>query len=128
MKFGVLHIRFPDGQSRDYPLDQPAIIIGRAQGSDLMLEHSSVSRRHARLSIESGQVMLEDLSSANGTFVGNQRLPADTPSLVVPGQAIRLGDVEIRYAAPPPVTPSIISSGAQTSISTSGPVTESKAA
>lgn len=106
MKFGLLRIKLPDGQAVEFPLDQPAATVGRAQGNDLILDDTSVSRRHARLSVESGRLMLEDLGSANGTFIGGQRIAANTPSLVSEDQPVRLGDVEVRFVAPPPVEPS----------------------
>ncbi len=103
MKFGTLHIKLPDGKMRDYPLDQPSVSVGRAQGNDLIIEDTSVSRRHARLSVESGKLMIEDLASANGTFIGSQRLATNTSSLVPEDQVVRLGDVEVRYTSPPVV-------------------------
>lgn len=103
MKFGTLHIKLPDGKTRDYPLDQPSVSVGRAQGNELIVEDTSVSRRHARLSVESGKLLIEDLGSANGTFIGSQRLAANTPSLVPENQTFLLGDVEVRYTPPPVV-------------------------
>jgi len=106
MKFGTLHIKTPDGKTREYPLDQPSISIGRAQGNELLIEETSISRRHARLTVESGRLMIEDSGSANGTFIGSQRLEPNTPSLVPDNQIVRVGDVEIKYEAPPPLTAS----------------------
>lgn len=103
MKFGTLHIKLPDGKTRDYPLDQPSVSVGRAQGNELIVEDTSVSRRHARLSVESGRLLIEDLGSANGTFIGSQRLAANTPSLVPENQTFLLGDVEVRYTPAPVV-------------------------
>ena len=103
MKFGTLKIKTSDGKLRDYPLDQPNISIGRAQGNDLIVEDNSVSRRHARLIVESGHLMIEDLGSANGTFIGSQRVPPNAPSLVPEKHIVRVGDVEITYIAPPPI-------------------------
>ncbi|MBI5564836.1 MAG: FHA domain-containing protein [Chloroflexi bacterium] len=103
MKFGTLHIKLPDGKTRDYPLDQPSVSVGRAQGNELIVEDTSVSRRHARLSVESGKLLIEDLGSANGTFIGSQRLTANSSSLVPEDQIVRLGDVEIRYTPAPVV-------------------------
>jgi|GEM_PF-1729719 len=103
MKFGTLKIKMPDGKLREYPLDQPSLSIGRAPGNELIIEDSSISRRHARLTVESGHLMIEDLNSANGTFIGSQRIPPAASSLVPENQTVRLGNVEIRYSAPPPV-------------------------
>src|SRR5512143_907094 len=103
MKFGTLQIKLPDGKTREYPIDQPSFSIGRAQGNELIIEDTSVSRRHARLTVESGKLMIEDTGSANGTFIGSQRLAANASSLVPDDQIVRLGDVEIRYTPAPVV-------------------------
>ena len=49
------------------------LVIGRNERSDLVLNHPTVSAFHARLNREAGTVYIEDLQSANGTYV------ADTP-------------------------------------------------
>jgi hypothetical protein len=101
MKYGTLHITTPDGKSHDYSIDAPNFSIGRAPGNDVVVEDTSVSRRHARFTVESGRLMIEDCGSANGTFVGHQRVPSNTSSLVPDDQVVCLGDVEIRYTPPP---------------------------
>src|SRR4029077_11284765 len=68
--------------------------------NELVLEDVSVSRRHAQLSLEAGRLTVEDLGSANGTFIGGQRLVANVSSIVPVGQPIRLGEVEIRFTPP----------------------------
>ena len=103
MKYGMLRIKTPDGKVREFPLATPSLAVGRAQGNDLILEDASVSRRHAHLRVESGRLMVEDLSSANGTFIGSQRLSPNTPSLMPEDQPLRLGNVELRYTPPPPI-------------------------
>jgi pSer/pThr/pTyr-binding forkhead associated (FHA) protein len=102
-RFGALRIIMPDGQSTQYSLDQPTITVGRSSDNQLVIEDGTVSRRHARLSVESGRLMIEDLGSANGTYIGGQRLAANTPSLVSDDQPVRVGDVVLRFVAPAPV-------------------------
>ncbi|MCP4415301.1 MAG: FHA domain-containing protein [Chloroflexi bacterium] len=50
--------------------------IGRASGNDLVLTATKigVSRQHARLSREDADVVLTDLQSKNGVYVGNERI------------------------------------------------------
>jgi pSer/pThr/pTyr-binding forkhead associated (FHA) protein len=48
-----------------------------------------VSRRHARISVQGGQVVVEDLGSTNGTYIGSQRIT--TPMVVSSGVQVRLG-------------------------------------
>jgi hypothetical protein len=97
MHYGTLRVATPDGQIREYPISEPSVVIGRADGNQVVIDHVSVSRRHAQLVIESGRVTISDLGSGTGTFVGGQRVPANTPTLIESGQTMRLGDVEARF-------------------------------
>jgi hypothetical protein len=63
--------------------------IGREDGVDLVLRDRLVSRRHVRLCRGPGEVTVEDLDSANGTFVNGRRIAA--PTTVRPGDQIGLG-------------------------------------
>ncbi|MCK6564043.1 MAG: FHA domain-containing protein [Dehalococcoidia bacterium] len=94
MDLGMLRVVTPDGQTREYPIDVPTVFIGRAEGNRVVIDHVSVSRRHARLVIDPGGVTLEDLGSASGTFVGAQRLQPNSPQVIFPGHELRFGDVE----------------------------------
>jgi len=51
------------------PLSQAVINIGRETGNDLVINHESVSRRHAQIKQEQGRYVVYDLGSTNGTFV-----------------------------------------------------------
>lgn len=97
MDYGTLQVTTPDGQVREYPIDVGSVLIGRADSNRVVIDHVSVSRRHARLSIDGERVLIEDLSSATGTFVGGQRLPSETPRELPPGQPLRFGDVTARF-------------------------------
>ena len=100
MKFGTLEVTGSDGRRREFPLDLPTLIVGRAEGNGIVIDDMSISRRHARMLIESGRLLIEDLGSAQGTFVDGHIIEPNVPNLVEPSQAIRFGDVEARYMAP----------------------------
>jgi pSer/pThr/pTyr-binding forkhead associated (FHA) protein len=70
-------------------LGQAPILIGRAPECTLVLEDDYASGRHARLSLQQGAWMVEDLGSTNGTFLGRNRVQAPTP--VSPGSPVRIG-------------------------------------
>ena len=70
-------------------LGQAPILIGRAPECTLVLEDDYASGRHARLSLQQGTWMVEDLGSTNGTFLGRNRVQAPTP--VSPGSPVRIG-------------------------------------
>ncbi len=50
------------------------ILIGRAPDCDYVLTDDSISARHAGLSRQEGYLLLEDLDSANGTYVEDRRV------------------------------------------------------
>ena len=64
-------------------------VIGRACESDIHAETPLLSRRHARLTINYDHLLIEDLSSSNGTFVAEQ--PVTAATRLFPNQSIRLG-------------------------------------
>lgn len=81
-----------------YELTQPVIFIGRDFGNELVINDPEVSRRHARLTAQTGGYILEDMGSTNGTFVNGQRLLG--PHLLRPGELISFGGtVSLSYNA-----------------------------
>src|SRR5688572_9160860 len=73
--------------------------IGRDPGCRVWLDHSGVSRHHARIHIEGDteRVLLDDLESTNGTFVGRQRVVEQTP--LGDGDVIEVGSVQLKFRA-----------------------------
>jgi pSer/pThr/pTyr-binding forkhead associated (FHA) protein len=59
-----------------------------------------VSRAHARLTYRNRQLYITDLNSANGTFVGGERLRSNEPKLLKLGDAIMLGKLLITLQLP----------------------------
>ena len=74
-------------------------LIGRAMGEDGRLgDDPELSRRHARLARDGGRLTIEDLGSANGTFVNGERLTAPRPLAV--GDSVRMGQTTLEVVAP----------------------------
>jgi hypothetical protein len=60
---------------------------------------SRISRRHARITSRGGQFYVEDLGSANGTFVnGRTRLKPQEPYPLVNGDVIKFGETTLKFA------------------------------
>jgi pSer/pThr/pTyr-binding forkhead associated (FHA) protein len=61
-----------------YRIKRSGLTIGRENDNDIVLEDEVVSRHHARLVVEPGignpQVFIQDLASANGTFVNGKHI------------------------------------------------------
>ncbi len=63
----------PQGQTQIFEQSESTVNIGRADSNDLVLNHASVSRHHARISVLPGDTtLLIDLGSLNGTIVNGQ--------------------------------------------------------
>jgi DNA-binding CsgD family transcriptional regulator len=70
-------------------------VLGRSSACDFVVEHASVSRRHARCCVGETGLVITDLGSHNGTFVDGQRI---AEARVTRGQALRFGDVSFLVA------------------------------
>jgi pSer/pThr/pTyr-binding forkhead associated (FHA) protein len=69
------------------------VVLGRSPYCTLALEHRSVSRLHAVIRLAGDAIEVEDLGSANGTFVRGARIAA--PTRVRPGDEVRVGAVPV---------------------------------
>jgi len=106
-----LTVRQGPQPGRSFSLARPAIIIGREAGNDVAINDPQISRRHASLTWDGRQFIIQDLGSANGTFVNGVRLSG--PRALQPGDVIGLGPTVLLgfqaalpvYAPPPPVAP-----------------------
>jgi DNA-binding winged helix-turn-helix (wHTH) protein len=82
---------------REVALHSGENLLGRVEEGVTWLQSSSVSRRHARVLVEGGRVLLEDLGSKNGTFLHGRRISAPTP--LADGDVFRLGRVRLTLRA-----------------------------
>jgi pSer/pThr/pTyr-binding forkhead associated (FHA) protein len=65
------------------------VLIGRANDSTLVLEDDYASTRHARISLQDGMWVVEDLGSTNGTYLGQRKLDGPVPMEL--GVPLRIG-------------------------------------
>jgi len=61
-------------QLATYTLASGELTIGRTAGNSILLENPGVSRRHAVIRADGERVIIEDLGSANGTFINGQKV------------------------------------------------------
>jgi serine phosphatase RsbU (regulator of sigma subunit)/pSer/pThr/pTyr-binding forkhead associated (FHA) protein len=64
----------PNGHRKRVPVDPIPFLIGRQPENHLILRDSRVSRSHARIVVENGAYVLEDIGSRHGTFVNGKRV------------------------------------------------------
>ena len=107
---GVVHFHGADDSGRKFGFDvamdelvrrQQSVLIGRdASECNVVLLNTSVSRRHARLSVDGNNILhIEDVGSTNGTSINGEPI---TPGLIrplEPGSTLKLGEIElvVRY-------------------------------
>lgn len=65
-----------------------SVMVGRDRTCAIVLAHPAVSRRHARITVAGQVPVLEDLQSANGTYVNNNRVDR---VVLKPGDIVRFG-------------------------------------
>src|SRR5262249_10672059 len=71
-----------------HKVEGPETVIGRAMSAQVRLNDDGISRRHCRVLQIGGQVIIEDLGSANGTLVNGER---SHPQTLKEGDKVRLG-------------------------------------
>ena len=86
-----------DGTDRSFSLGPDPIMVGRAPECAIRSNDPRVSRVHAKFFVDQGALWVEDLGSANGIYVGPnkvQRAPVPT------GEIVLVGSLMIRLLPP----------------------------
>jgi two-component system NtrC family sensor kinase len=103
----IVHIREAIGLPRlilsrkgerlqELELGQGIHVIGRDASCDIVLDDKTVSRQHARITVDGDSVTVEDLESRNGTFIAGKRIRCHTPG---PGDMVSIGAHDIVFEA-----------------------------
>ena len=79
-----------------FPVTGP-VVIGRAAECDISVPADEMSRRHALVKPTQGGLSVEDLDSANGTYINNKRV---SQGFLKPGDELRLDAVRFMLVSP----------------------------
>jgi DNA-binding winged helix-turn-helix (wHTH) protein len=90
-------------QERNLPLVAGENVAGRGAECSIVIDATTVSRRHALITVVSGGAMIEDLRSTNGTHVN--RTAISTPTRLKDGDEIALGKAEMKLRIINPSAP-----------------------
>lgn len=99
--FGAPAVQLPmlvESSGREQPVRPGVTTVGRE--GDVVLADGRVSRRHAQLTSQDGQILIEDLGSTNGTKVDGSPLAAGEKRDLKGGERISFGGVEVVLAMP----------------------------
>jgi len=81
-----------------HELDGKWTTIGRAESNTFQIVESSVSARHCEVRLQDGELIVRDLLSTNGTFVGTKKI---TEAVLKAGGTLFVGEVELRFETSP---------------------------
>ncbi|MBW3622834.1 MAG: FHA domain-containing protein [Armatimonadetes bacterium] len=84
-----------DERGNAYPLYPGVSTLGR-QDTTVLIQDPTVSRRHARITLDEGGLRIEDLDSSNGTTVDGERLNPGEPKAIHDGATIQVGSVSLK--------------------------------
>ncbi len=82
---------------QEFPLDKAAVVIGRTDENDVVVNHRSISRHHAKIVREGGHYHIVDLQSANGVRVNGEEYGKVE---LRKGDKIDLGHVRMVFVSP----------------------------
>jgi pSer/pThr/pTyr-binding forkhead associated (FHA) protein len=108
-----LALRFIAGKYKGSELlleDGQEIMVGRYGDVDLVLAEDMVSRQHARIALDDGRILIEDLGSTNGTFVNGEKIRKE---VLKEGDRILIGTNILKVVAVDPAAPTASKPGAE---------------
>ncbi len=76
-------------------LQSGLITIGRTPDNQIVVAHPQVSSRHAQIVRQGEALFIEDLRSANGTFVRGQRVPPGQRVPIQNGEKVQIGPMPL---------------------------------
>ena len=85
------------GRREVRPLTEGAWMIGRGASCKIRFESPSVSERHAILTVRGDSAMLEDLNSANGTYVNGELL--ERAAVLDGSMVVQIGECMLRVSS-----------------------------
>jgi pSer/pThr/pTyr-binding forkhead associated (FHA) protein len=88
-------LSLPNGQRIE--LHEGHYVLGRHLESDIVLNDSNVSRRHAEFVCAAGEVTVRDMDSTNGTKVNGVAVSGN--QLLQHGDVINFGTAQVRFEA-----------------------------
>jgi predicted component of type VI protein secretion system len=88
---------------RSHELVAEKTTIGRVEDNSIQIAEPSISSHHCEVWLRGKEVVIKDLDSTNGTFIEGNQI---SESVLMPGQILRLGQIQMRLETGEPHAPS----------------------
>ena len=86
---------------RTFDLSVERTTVGRVEDNAFQIADASVSSHHAEIILRGPDIVIKDLNSTNGSFIGSEKI---TETVLKPGQILKFGQVELRIDDGSPVS------------------------
>ncbi len=101
MPFSVI-LTEKGGATQRLDFDSEEITIGRVDENDICLPKGNISKKHTKIVVKDGKIIVLDLKSTNGTYVNGKKLAG--PQVITPTDKVYIGDF-ILNIEPPDLAP-----------------------
>src|SRR5438445_4453637 len=86
------------GPTQRLDCDAEEITVGRVDENDICLPKGNISKKHTRIVVKDGKIIVLDLKSTNGTYVNGKKLAG--PQLIQPSDNVYIGDFILNVEPP----------------------------
>src|SRR5438477_12249606 len=97
MSFSVI-LTEKGGATQRLDFDSEEITIGRVDENDICLPKGNISKKHTKIVVKDGKIIVLDLKSTNGTYVNGKKLAG--PQVISPTDKVYIGDFILNVEPP----------------------------
>src|SRR5437870_4967611 len=97
MPFSVI-LTEKGGSTQRLDFESEEITIGRVDENDICLPKGNISKKHTKIVVKDGKIIVLDLKSTNGTYVNGKKLAG--PQVIQPHDKVYIGDFILNVEPP----------------------------
>jgi pilus assembly protein CpaF len=97
MPFSVI-LTEKGGATQRLDFESEEITIGRVDENDICLPKGNISKKHTKIVVKDGKIIVLDLKSTNGTYVNGKKLAG--PQVIAPTDKVYIGDFILNIEPP----------------------------
>jgi len=86
------------GPTQRLDFEAEEITVGRVDENDICLPKGNISKKHTKIVVKDGKIIVLDLKSTNGTYVNGKKLAG--PQVIQPSDNVYIGDFILNVEPP----------------------------